>query len=206
MKRTLPSTALLLATIASAHAQVFLSSGTPSQTGNASIFYESPAVGQILAQEFTLAAPTDVSRIETFLGGSGSGVTVQLATQIGTGTGPEDVLASFSLANPGTPINQGVWVGADVSLSLDAGTYYLVYSGLSGGFLPTKAPTDIGPSYFAGQGNGDINFAFPPASDFLVLDATTAFGVRLTAVPEPATVSVISAAALAGFALWRHKR
>ena len=77
----------------------------------------------------------------------------------------------------------------------------------SGGFLPRKAPNDIGTTFFAGQGNGDINIAFPPASTYLQNgDGTTQIGVRLAVVPEPAPLAVATAAALAGFALWRRKR
>jgi hypothetical protein len=200
--------AVVAATAISAHGQLFVvDTGTPSQTGNTSVFYVDPTFGQILAQQFTLATATDVNHIDVFIGGFGT-MNVQLTTAIGPATLPENVLASFDLSAPGTSGSLGQWRGADTSLSLNSGTYFLVFSG--DGNLPKVPPTNVGPSFFAGQGDGDLNAAFPPGSSFLTLGVTSQIGIRISEVapvPEPAETAAAMAVGLAGFAMaWRRFR
>lgn len=189
-------------------------SGTPDQVSNSSVFVDSTLPGaQFVAQEFSLASPANVVSIETYLGGNGSDpIDVHLSTSIGTGTVLGDVITSFSLLPPGTSPSAGDWVAAPVNLNLAAGTYYMVYSavdGDDGAFLPRNAPNDIGPSFLASEGAPPftiIDVALPPASDFFQTSATTRYGLRIIAIPEPATLALAVVGLVAASGVRRRQR
>ncbi len=183
MKFLIGTCALTLAlAVAPARGQFLVDTGTPDMTSNASVFYVNPTFGQILAQKFTLAQDATVTKLEIFANGFGLPITVHLANQVGAGATAANVVTTLSISPPHVVgVNNGTWVGQDTNLCLAAGDYWLVFSETSGSStLPTKPATSVGESLFASQGTGDINIAFPPASLFLTLNASTQFGVRIT--------------------------
>ena len=201
------STLLVLATLGTARAGIFVDSGMPDESGNRSVFANPGLPGaQFAAQQFTLNSASTVTRIETYLGGgAGRSATAHLTTAIGGGTTAGDVITSFVLATPGTGPNQGAWVGHDEILNLSAATYFMVYSGdTNGGFLPIEAPNDIGPSFTAGDNVfpfTTVDTAFPPASSFFQTGTATRFGLRI--LPEPASIGLVM---LGGLAMMSRRR
>lgn len=199
-------TPILTAVVASAAAQAqmfFLDTGTPDLSGGNSVYYLNESLGQTIAQQFTINAPTDLSQIDVFVGTPGL-LTVRVTSQIGPGTDASDVLMSFSL---GGPVDGPGWTGTGVGFSLNPGTYYMVFSGTSAVTLPSAPPVNIGPTFFSSATQGPIDGVFAPASTFQQLSATSAVGLRIAAVPEPGETAAVTAAGLAGFAMvWRRFR
>ena len=185
-----------------AHAAFVVDSGTPDGSSNRSIFWDNATAGQFAAQEFTLAADTLVQEIEVYLGGSAANddYHIYLTTEIGGAATAADVVDDFFAAPPGTGPSDGVWVGLlNGNLNLLAGTYYLVFAtdvaDTGGGFLPIDAPNDIGQAFLVS--GASIDFTEPYASSFFGTSSVTSFGVRLTEVPEPATIALVTCVGLA---------
>lgn len=191
-----------------AQAALLVDSGTPTGPEdlpagkvNKAVSYDtSTGSGQFIVQPFTLPSGALITGIDTyFFAPPGATIDVRLTTTIGAGATPGDQRAQFTLTS--TQLEPKFYESAPLSVSLPAGTYYLVYSASSGavaGFA-NWAPTAVGDLTFANTSNGSashIDTAYPPASGFFADTDEGDIGLHVHGVvPEPA------GAALAGFVL-----
>jgi hypothetical protein len=198
----------------SASAVVILDTGTPDESGNRSVFANPGLPGaQFLAQEFMLTLPTEIDTIEAYIGGpAGNSVTMDLASSIGTTATASDLIASSTLATPGTSPNSGAFVSATVSQTFQPGTYFLVFSGDTGGqFMPIDAPSTIGSRFLASDFAfpfTNVNTTLPIASNFGTTNARLGIRISGTVIPEPSTFAIWSVLATLGITVgwWRRRR
>jgi hypothetical protein len=186
-----------------ASADVLIDSGTPPWPGDfnagqvdKAIYYDpATAAGQFISQAFTLTDAALITGIDSFVYATpGAVMDVRLTTKIGLAATAADQLAAFSLTS--TQFEPKFYGSGPLSVTLPAGTYFLVYSATAniGGGVPGFAPTDIGMLTFANTSNGSesfINAANPPASKFFTHHDEGDIGLRVNGVvPEPGMSAV----------------
>jgi len=169
-----------------------------------------------LAQGFSLTTTANVSSINVFISGVGVGsILMQLTDSIGPGTTASNLLSSATFAQPnsGGGLN-GQWVSIPVSVTLGAGTYYIVLSTTNsgGGWLQfdTYLPSSVGSvgSYYWSNTATPLDSTFPPASTWNTCGPgiSCALGFEVvgnTSVPEPGTLVLLS---LGLAAVWCRRR
>jgi hypothetical protein len=174
---------------------VYSVGGTPNVDFALGGFYD-----VVIAESWTQSVSYDVA-ITAELGAlSGSGtISAYLTNQIGPGTTEANVIASGTVALSST-VAQDVTVFS--SLSLGAGTYYLVltapvsetdfWEGAAGGATPKTGPgVTAGFDWPSNTLVGPPDPAFPPASTFGGPYGSRSF-FEVNTVPEPADVSLIA--------------
>lgn len=198
--------------VPTAQADPILDTGVPNSSFNRAVLVD-PVAAQVLAQEFSLTETTFVRSIEAYIGGlAGNSIQMDLTTSIGPGASSSDILGTFSLATPGLALNSGAFVSATVDLSLDPGTYYLVFSpDAGGGFLPSDAPNTIGNRFTATDMTPpitNVNVGQPIASNFSLSNFQFQPGIRINGpvVPEPSALAIWSVVGLIGVAFARRRR
>jgi hypothetical protein len=186
----------LAAAPAAASASIIVDTGTPvAPTESWSLFGESiPVQGQYLAARFDLSRAALLTNLEGYVGGDGGAFTISVAADAGAGPDGDTPGATLFAQQAHAGFGEGAWSGVrHVSWSLDAGTYWVVFSvdpghgDTLGGYMPNNAPNPTGAEAFLSI-PGDT---WRRADD---LD----FGVRINDdVPEPASWALM----IAGFGL-----
>src|SRR3972149_8645427 len=144
---------------------------------------------QFLAKQFTLPVGAVITEIAPFLGRIGTGpdpvVKVQVTDAIGLGT-PSSALLFETSITVSNPLASATFLPISTSFFLEAGTYFLVLS--TNAEFPDiavwgeDAPNEIGPEFRAFAFNGNINSAFPPASEFTNC-CDDNLGLRVSGIP-----------------------
>ncbi len=188
-------------------------------TGAAATDTSGVALGQIqsLAGQFTISNSYTVSAVEGWFGASYDGtLTAAIYSDVGTGIPDSELFSQqFLLDTPSSsPPLQNImndWDGAyGLNWSLSAGTYWLVFKATSvdtgEGWMPGSAGTLDG----IGAPNPLATYAFLVASPF----GTGAWkshpgmglGMRISAVPIPATVWLFGSGLLGLVGMARYKK
>ena len=159
--------------------------------------------GQTLAASWTQASAFDNVSVYATLSGDTSTFTAYLTNSLGPGTTAANEIASASFNKP---FGDHTEVNLFNSLSLPAGTYYLVLSGTT---MTVGWDYDTTPSVTTAGGvtnNGadasfDTSPSYPPGRSFATDGDAYLFRVTGTAVPEPAIAInlFLGGAILAGF-------
>jgi len=202
---------LALTTLAalSVQAQSVLNTGTPS---GGLIGADSIDAVDWMAESFTLSAPTTIGSIMAYVNSTvaDAGLGYTIALYASTGPAGEVVPAiDFNADKQGqlyqftaTYKDGGGWIGqSGLNWALGAGTYFVAIetdgNGVQGLVLPTGVSTLPGAVAFYAGGRG---YDSDPSV------ASDAFGLQVTAVPEPASFGLMALGLAAGAVVVRRRR
>lgn len=206
-KLSLPLAALLFGTVGTAALQA----ASINQTYTGTLDSESGTSGSVVLETLSL---TSISNVTIYTTSYGGGTNLNGTVTTAGGFQPNITLydnTGFTIANQSasfSPINNN-WDGYLTDANLAAGTYYVTLTDWQNQESITATNLNLTNPYMSFSGPGGTNFTDVQGNNRTgnyALDISTSAVGGGSAVPEPATLSLILPGLAGAFLLWRKRR